>query len=166
MPFILDTGFLVIAREYYYEVFPSFWVKMDEVAQNKSICSVSEVKAEIENYRGKQVHLLAWINKHKNLFPLPSDQAQLCMKKVSKVYDEYLKIMGEKKTMKKDPWADPFVIAEALSVDGTVVTTERPAIKYKKRRAQGMPKIPDVCQILSVHCISPEECMEELQWVF
>ena len=69
MPFILDAGFLIITRKYYREVFPSFWIKMDEASKNKSVYSVSEVRKEIENYGGEQEHLLSWINKHKNFFP-------------------------------------------------------------------------------------------------
>ena len=82
MPFILDTGFFVVARQYYSEVFPSFWVKMGEAVHKMSVYSVSEVKREIEEYGGKQKHLLRWVNQHKNLFPRPSDREQLCLKKI------------------------------------------------------------------------------------
>ena len=88
------------------------------------------------------------------------------MKEVSKIYEEYSNKGEKKETKKKKAWADPLVIAEAWSVHGTVVTEELRAKKDGSGKAQGMPKIPDVCRMFSIRCISMEECMKELRWVF
>ena len=63
-------------------------------------------------------------------------------------------------------WADPFVIAKAMDMSGTVVTREIPAKKDKAGMVQGAFKIPDVCQNFSIPCISPEEFMKKQKWVF
>ena len=164
MPFIPDTGFFVVARQYYSEVFPSFWVKMGEAVHKMSVYSVSQVKREIKNYGGKQKHLLKWVNQHENLFPLPSDHEQLCVKKI--FGEPKFREAGEKKILMGGNWADPFVIAKAMDMSGTVVTREIPAKKDKAGMVQGAFKIPDVCQNFSIPCISPEEFMKKQQWVF
>ena len=49
---------------------------------------------------------------------------------------------------------DPFVIALAMVKSGTVVTEEKPAGNIAK------PRIPDVCDALGVHCLTPKEYIE------
>ena len=166
MPFILDTGFFIVAREYYSEVFPSFWEKMNQAARTKCICSVSEVKREIENHGGKQEHLLAWIDEHESLFLHPSIYEQEFVKKIYRVAELRNSLNIQKKILKGHRFADPFVIAKAKIANGAVVTRELRAKADRTGKAQGIPKIPDVCQKFSVRCISPEEFMKEQRWVF
>jgi len=54
--------------------------------------------------------------------------------------------------------ADPFIIALAKSKDWTVVTSEIPDPQRKR------PKIPDVCQVYDVKCISLVEFFREQGW--
>ena len=49
---------------------------------------------------------------------------------------------------------DPFVIAIAMVKSGTVVTEEKPTGNIAK------PRIPDVCDALGVHCLTPKEYIE------
>ena len=49
---------------------------------------------------------------------------------------------------------DPFVIALAMVKSGTVVTEEKPTGNIAK------PRIPDVCDALGVHCLTPKEYIE------
>jgi hypothetical protein len=55
--------------------------------------------------------------------------------------------------------ADPFVIATAQVLGAVVVTGE-------KRGKLDSPKIPDVCEIRNIRCITFLDMLRELGWKF
>jgi Domain of unknown function (DUF4411) len=55
---------------------------------------------------------------------------------------------------------DPFVIVLAMVKSATVVTEEKPTGNIAK------PRIPDVCDALGVHCLTPKEYSEAQGWTF
>ena len=48
----------------------------------------------------------------------------------------------------------------AMVKSGTVVTEEKPTGNIAK------PRIPDVCDALGVHCLTPKEYIEAQGWTF
>jgi len=167
MRYVLDTGFFVIARGYYPTVFPSFWNKFTEAVENGIVSSVSEVKKELENYAVKQTHLAQWISDNNQIFERPNDDVQ---QNVSIIMGMFRKVLDAKKRLKGGPWADPFVIARAWNLKGTVVTGEKSDVEKsdKSLNRDEITKIPDVCAYLSseVRCITPEDFMREMGWSF
>jgi Domain of unknown function (DUF4411) len=56
--------------------------------------------------------------------------------------------------------ADPFVIATAESLGAVVVTGEKPRGKLDT------PKIPDLCEVRNLRCITFLDMLRELGWKF
>ena len=165
MHYILDTGFFVLSRDYYPDTFSSFWVELDKLATSQNISSVDEVKDEITKYGGGQIHLLEWIGKHRYIFTKPTLDEQLNVRKILQTRN-FKNILSKKEILKGGPFADPFVIAKAMTVDGIVVTKEKPALTNKKGEILGTPKIPDICQHFSVSWLPPSEFMQIQGWNF
>ena len=162
--YVLDTRFFINVRTHYPSIYVSFWEALNEAAENGSLCSVDEVKKEIEQYGGKQEHLLEWVKTHKHVFTKPQEDEQ---KHVARIFGlESFQILGKKQINSGAPWADPFIIAKAMQIDGTVVTEELPAKKDNKGKAQALMKIPDVCKEFGVPCVSIEQFMKDQGWQF
>ena len=68
MAYVLDTGFFAVIREYYPDVFPSFWRKMDAVAASGEISSVEQVLDELGLYKGQRGYLDQWVGVHREMF--------------------------------------------------------------------------------------------------
>lgn len=167
MHYVLDTGFFIASRDYYPDIFTSFWSKMDEATKLDIISSVDEVKKELEQYGGEQQHLMNWVNSHSNIFTKPDEKEQRHIRKIFE--DGHAQgLIGKVKMLRGGPFADPFVIAKAMLVPQkmTVVTRELPAKKDKNNNMQGAPKMPDVCNTLGVACITPEDFMQKEGWKF
>ena len=160
MKYILDTGFFVGSRIYYPTVFPGFWEKMKEASGNGTLSSVKEVQRELERYGGHQVHLLEWIKSHRDVFTEPSHEEQDNVREILAV-PEFQRLISEKSKAKGSPVADPFVIARAWGIGGTVVTTEVAG----GGKGKGI-KIPSVCEHFGVPCVNPEEFMKREGWRF
>lgn len=157
MKYILDAGFFVRSRSYYPAVFPGFWEKMEEASGNGTLSSVKEVQRELERYGGHQVHLLEWIKSHRDVFTEPSLKEQGNVREILAV-PKFQQLISEKSKKRGSPAADPFVIAKAWGIGGTVVTIEVAGGK-------GI-KIPDVCKHFGVPCMNPEEFMKREGWRF
>ena len=166
MNYILDTSFFVIIREYYPKTFPTFWENMNQVVTDGRISSVNEVREEILKYRGKQEHLLKWMKANKSIFPDPSEEEQNNLREILSVR-KFQTLIDEKKVLKGGAAADPFLIAKAMSIpESVLVTREKPAKRDTNGNIQGSFKIPDVCRHFHVECVSPEECLNRLEWSF
>ena len=162
--YVLDTTFFVDSRKYYSSIFTSFWEAMGEAVQKGSICSVDEVKNEIEHWGGKQEHLLGWVKTNKHSFAIPQDEIeQGYLIKILEL--EKFQNHGKKQTHTGPYWADPFVIAKAKRIGGTVVTEENSA-KDNRGKIQSIMRIPDVCEEFDVPCVSGEQFMKDQGWQF
>ena len=163
--YVLDTGFFVVSRGYYEKIFPSFWEELDELIDKKILSSVDQMKEEWNNYGGEQKYLEEWIKKNTQIFTNPTSEEENMVRNILKNQD-FQKLISRKQREKKNPVADPFVIAKAKINKATVVTTEQLANKDKNGKRQGNYKIPDVCAELGIECISPEKFMEQQKWKF
>ncbi|WP_094545731.1 DUF4411 family protein [Petroclostridium xylanilyticum] len=67
-------------------------------------------------------------------------------------------IISGKNLLSGKPVADPFVIAKAKIIDGTVITNEA-------NKPNGA-KIPNICERFNVKCINLEQFMEVEGWSF
>lgn len=156
MSYVFDTGiFFDIFDHYYPDRFPSFWEKFNFAIASGDIISTNEVFREIEK---KEDSVFSWAKTHKDIFTEP---IAFEMDFVTRIFSErphFQQMIEEKKRLKGQPVADPFIIAKAYIEERCVVTTE----KWKKNSA----KIPNVCEYFGIPCVDFEGFMKEVNWKF
>jgi hypothetical protein len=152
LPFWLDANVFVEAANRYYKFdrVPKFWSFLSSEIQEGSICCPKAVYDELMPYKD---HLTTWIRtrKDKGLCVRVTDDIQ---RHFSSVADHVVTKYPRHKSEEFLAGADPWIIAYALSVGGTVVTQESTSRKRKVR-------IPTVCQQFSVRVF---DTFQMLDW--
>lgn len=152
MQYSIDTSALLDAwvRWYPIDVFPSFWDRMDELVEDRTIVATEEVLNELER---KDDDLHKWIKARPELL-VPHDAA--VQTAVSEILAQFPKMVDERtgKSM-----ADPFVIAVARVHQLAVVTGEKGGTPTR-------PKIPNVCAHFGIRTLSVLEMIREAGWSF
>jgi len=156
MIYVFDTAPLsTLFKNFYPARFPTLWKHFDGLVDNGSIVSTREVAREIGN--GAVEALRQWAADHVDIFPAPTaDEGQFVLE-IYKV-QHFQNNIKQQKLLKGGILADPFVIAKAKIIDGTVVTME----KFKPNSA----KIPNICDHFDIPCMDLEKFMEEEGWTF
>lgn len=154
-PYSMDTSGWMDGWTRYYppDVFPSLWERLAELVSDGLIKSSEEVYVEIE---AKDDGLHDWLKTRKKdlLVPIDADVQET----VAGLLADHPRLVD---TLKGRSQADPFVIATAELLNGTVVTGEKPSYNLAR------PRIPDVCRARGkVRCISFLDMMKELGWKF
>lgn len=156
MTFVIDTSSFRVLRNYYPEQFPTFWEFFDAEVEERSVTSTREVRRELEDQlTEKEGWLLDWVKAHPELFPVPSAAETVEVATILEI-PHFQQLVGEKQRLKGKPVADPFVIARAIALDGTVVTEES--------KPDNGARIPNVCERLEVPCINLKEFLEQMDW--
>jgi hypothetical protein len=127
-------------RDYPEDVFPSLMIKCSE-----------EVYVELEK---KDDGIHDWLKSRKQAI-VPIDQE--IQRIVSQLLAAHPRLVD---THRSRSQADPFVIATAERLRAVVVTGEKPRGKLDT------PKIPDICGVRNLRCISFLEMLRELGWKF
>lgn len=156
MSYVFDTNaFSQLFHSYYRSRFPTLWDHFDELIASGEITSTREVAREIEGDR--VVALREWAAGQRKLFPTPNVTEAGFVGQIFAV-PHFLQIIERKKLLKGGLNADPFIIARARAIGGTVVTLE------------GEPpngaKIPNICRHFGISCVSLEGFMEQEDWTF
>lgn len=133
----IDSSALINLKNYPGKVFPTIWEKIEKRAAGGRLISPIEVYREIE--RGED-DAYEWCRKNKGLFINPDEEQ---IKNLPRIREQYDKGHWKARTQKTGFWADPWVIALAMSRRAIVVADEKTA----------PTKIPYVCQKLGVKCI-------------
>ena len=142
--YVADTGFFVLCRQYYQNIFSSLWGKLDDLVASATLSSVHEVRREIEGYGGSQEDLLAWIGQNSMIFARPNEVEQEKVREMFAV-GQFRGLLHRRILEEGRPSADPFVIAKAqVASAGVVVSEEKPASRDKNDNIQGGYKIPDI----------------------
>lgn len=156
MRYVFDTNaFSQLFHSYYPKRFPTLWERFDQLIASEKITSTREVAREIKGDR--VVALRDWAENQANLFPSPTaDEAGF----VARIFavPHFLQIIERKKLLKGGLNADPFVIARAHEIDGSVVTLES--------APPNGAKIPNICRHFNIPCLTLEGFMEEEGWTF
>jgi len=156
LSYVFDTNaFSQLFHSYYRNRFPTLWEQFDELIENEEITSTREVSREIEGDR--VVALREWAANQNDLFPTP-DVAEASFVAQIFAVPHFLQIIERKKLLKGCLNADPFIIARAQAIGGTVVTLEG--------EPQNGAKIPNICRYFKINCLSLEGFMEEEDWTF
>jgi len=154
LKYCLDTSAIIDAAIRWYppDVFPSFWIRLEQLSVRNELISHEQVLLELEKKEGDVAH--EWGLEHKELFLEPTDEIESMVVEVMSRFPEIAK------GAKGQYFADPFVIATAKVYDATVVTGERETANFSK------PRIPDICRKWSVSCINLLDLIRAEGWQF
>jgi predicted nucleic acid-binding protein len=152
MAYCFDTSVLIEcwSRSYPPDVFPGLWLKLDELIANQEVLCPDEVRVELAR---QDDDLAKWVKARPHLF-VPLDEA--VQRATSEVLALHPLLM---KATKNRNGADPFIIATARVRNLTVVTEEKGGTSAK-------PKIPSVCDALSVPCVNVLSFLRDQGWSF
>ena len=141
MIYILDSSFFIDASRLHLPLnkYPAFWDWLITLAEKKTVSIPEKIYEELSDGNDS---LAIWVNEHKKV--LVNQLAAFAQ--IRRVMAEGYNIT--KKSELQGLKADPWVIAHALAVDGTVVTSEKPG----KQTNPLNKKIPSVCAVLGVPC--------------
>jgi hypothetical protein len=153
MPYCVDTSAWLDGWRRYYppDVFPSLWEKIDLQICAGSIFSSEEVYVELKK---KDDDLHKWIQARKDRMLVEPNEA--IQNRVASLLATYPRLVD---TLKGRSQADPFVIATAVELHAAVVTGEISG-------NQDRPRIPFVCQVEGVKCITFLQMIRELNLTF
>ena len=138
-------------RHYPPDVFPSMWAKLDVHVSSGEILSSEEVYLELKK---KSDELHDWIQARKQMLVPLDEPIQMS---AASLLSEFPRLVD---TLRGRSKADPFVIATAMERGAIVVTGEPLTGKLDK------PRIPDVCQVKKIRCITFLQMIRELKLSF
>lgn len=121
--YTFDTAFFKTTWDYYPDVYPKFWERLNQFATNAKPLSVNQVKFELLNIYDSHDHLAFWLRKHSKFFSEPSEQEQEIIRELrnDQEMNSLLKITSSLLDREN---ADPFVIARSMVSKTTLVTGE------------------------------------------
>lgn len=134
--FVLDTNSFHVLGNYYPEVFPTLWERIEDEVAAGVISSCREVRKELE-VQNTIDHIEQWADEHAALFPTPSEDEMAFVAEILGI-PHFRQIIPERARLRGYPVADPFLIARARTLGASVVTEE--ALK------PNAAKVPNVCQ--------------------
>jgi hypothetical protein len=135
-------------------VFVSFWDAFEDLIQSGVVISVKEVFRELER-RDDELH--EWSKIKRDMFLAPIAEEALFIQQIFAI-PHFQGLLQKAKIYEGGLNADPFVIAKAKVIKGTVVTTE----KFKPNAS----KIPNVCKHFDIPCIGFEQFMQAQDWKY
>ena len=147
--FVFDSDALISAHRSYYrmQVWPQFWLWLEEMVNSGSVCSSRLVLDELRN-GNEDDPLRMWAERlrDRGLFPEPSGGVQ---KAFARVVDHVRDAYEDDHAALFLSVADPWVISQALTTGVAVVTRE-------KRKQSGAKRvtIPNVCDQFGVQCLN------------
>lgn len=160
MKYLLDSNTYIQAKNFHYNMTfcPAYWEWLDLQYEEGYIASTSSVYDELYQYGDE---LSNWVKERKEQFISIEDNAtqQKYAEIVQHVYD-----LKNKNPNKVDLFlskADPWLIAKACVTGAQLVTHERKVSSDSKDI-----KIPNICEIFGVECLSTFQVLQELNAQF
>jgi hypothetical protein len=142
------------ARIRYYppDVFPSFWRGIDEMLAADRLKAPATLLDEVAP---KDDELSVWVKLNQESLIVPMDEAQQIA--VAGILAHFPNLINPNKNRSM---GDPFFIALAQTERLSLVTGE------KNRGNPNKPKIPDVCDALSIPCLNVLDLIRHEGWRF
>ncbi len=156
MAYVFDTSSFIVIGHYYPEQFPRFWEKFNQAVETGKIISVREVHRELDRNAAED-HLVEWIKLHKNIFVTPSPAVMQLVNEIFSV-PHFEASLPDRTRLGNNPFADPFVIAQAKVMNYCVVTQEN--------ERPHAAKIPNICAHFDVDWTNLQGFMEREGWTF
>lgn len=155
MVYVLDTSFIIQLHENYYrENFVTLWGLFDKMLAAGQFTSTREVRRELEEQSDVATQ---WAESNIDLFTTPTAEEGRFVANVYAV-KHFQQNIELKKILKGGKNADPFVIARAAVLNGTVLTMEQ----LKPNAA----KIPNICDHFKLPCMDFRGFMTAEKWSF
>ncbi|MCY3832231.1 MAG: DUF4411 family protein [Chloroflexi bacterium] len=155
--YVFDTSsFTRLFSCYPNDRFPSLWKRFEAISSSSKIMSTREVMIELQAGKRRTERAYNWAKDHLQLFtPLIGEEAAA----VADIFqiEHFQQIMRRKQGVVSTS-ADPFVIARANVLRGTVVTEE-------SKPPHGA-RIPNICEHVGIPCIKLDELMQRENWTF
>lgn len=82
MIYVLDTNVFIVLTHFYPSAFPSLWSKLNTLAEDGTIVSVSEVYNELKQSNDSGF-LQEWIEQNKRIFAKPTNAELLVVRDIS-----------------------------------------------------------------------------------
>lgn len=153
--YVIDTSVIsALHRNYFRSRFPSLWERFDNMVAEGRITSVREAFRELDDRGGDS---LDWATAHSELFVVPDAKDGAFVAGIYAV-EHFQANIEKQKLLRGGRNADPFLIARAACIGGTVLTMEQ----FKPNGA----KIPNICNHFKVPCLDLRGFMEKEDWVF
>jgi hypothetical protein len=155
MVYVLDSSFIIqLHKHYYRESFVSLWKRFDEMLVAGQFTSTREVMRELID---SDDTVAKWADANQGLFVTPNAAEGRFVAGIYAV-PHFQANIERQKLLKGGRNADPFVIARAATLQGTVLTMEQ----LKPNAA----KIPNICEHFKVPCNDLRRFMEVQKWTF
>lgn len=160
MIYVFDSDTLInLFRHYYADRFPSLWENFGALVLEQRIISVREVKNELIGYSDR---LSAWVKDHGEIFLTPTIDELTFVAEIFKV-PHFQMLIRKKEQLQGKPVADPFVIAKARALEGTL---EGGCVVTQEVKKPNAARIPNVCERFDIPCLNLEAFMENEEWKF
>jgi len=152
--YVVDTSSLIdlVWRRYGQDVFPSLHELIDRLIDADRLVSHDEVFKEVERIDDG---VFAWCKARRGIFGGLEPEVMLNMRRVLENTPHVVDA-----TRRQRNAADPWLVAQALHVNGVVVTEERAS------PGAASAKLPDVCRVERVGCIGLFDLMKREGWSF
>lgn len=156
MIYLFDTNSLGVLKNFYPDTFPQFWVDFEGAVAAGEIQSVEEVRNECAQ-RIDSGHIAEWIDDHGPLFGGPTEDEMTIVAEIFAV-PHFQQLVSQDVLLRGGFVADPWLIARARRLGGTVVTEER----LKPHAA----KIPNVCGHFGIPCCNVQGFLAAKGWKY
>ena len=157
MIFVFDTNVLSqMFHSYYRGRFKTLWSNFDNLVEGGRVTSTREAFNESQGDRIPALREWAKENKE-SIFPTPNADEAIWVSKIFAVR-HFQHVIEQKKILKGGFNADPFIVARAAALNGTVVTNESHPLNGAK--------IPNICEHFKIPCVNFEGFMEVESWTF
>lgn len=152
-PYVIDASIWInVWRTHPPDIYVSVWARIDMAIGNGTIRSPEDVRQELE--RGTD-DLAEFLSRRDGLFAALDEAQMVAVGEVQTRCEGLADEDGERNR------GDPFVVALARILGGTVVTAER-----SRRDPNGRPRIPDACQEFGIPCLNWFDFLREVGWAF
>lgn len=160
MIYVFDSDTLInLFRHYYADRFPSLWENFDALVLEHRIISVREVKNELVGYSDR---LSVWVKDHGEIFLTPTVDELAFVTEIFKV-PHFQMLIRKKEQLQGKPVADPFVIAKAQALEGTL---EGGCVVTQEVKKPNAARIPNICGHFGILCLNLEAFMANEKWRF
>ncbi|MCF6287968.1 MAG: DUF4411 family protein [Proteobacteria bacterium] len=153
--YIIDSNAFIEAKNRYYgfEICPGYWNLLEKAFNNDIVSLVQPVYKELINADDK---LSEWIKQFSKKMVKPDTQTQQSfIEVVDYVENNYSSSRYKPEFLAK---ADPWIIAEALKTNATVITHE----VYIDNKNSPKIKIPNICEHFEIRIIDIFSLIKEL----
>jgi hypothetical protein len=150
--FIIDSNALITPYNAYYsfEIAPSFWTNVEKRIISKSIVVLDKVFDEIVAKKDK---LNDWLRDIQGLEQIDHKNAGIIQnygRVISHIQSCGLYTPVALNTWSQEQFADPWIVAAALTNHYTVISLEAPIYGLNTNQKSDKPKIPNICDQLNI----------------